>query len=260
MSSAVSFHLEFTDARFVFAGKSYPDIALLVDSKHSFVEPVSEYLRHLVIFDHLRTSSTETYAEYIRHFWQYLDDNRLDFHEICDRDLLQWLNQQEANDVSDWTRAARCDAVFSFYVWLELNSYVHHLIRIPGWNDTDKFLPRLTSVAAKGMHMRRRNSKLGIISAVRPRVAKGGKQPTPSADEVSRIHIAAENPENLNLTERNHLLIEWYVQVGVRRMEWSSLTKDQIPDGDAVISLRQLRQAHELRLTKTKGGGIRHVR
>ena len=259
MSHAASPHLEFTDARFVYAGKSYPGIPLLVDSKDRFAEPVCEYLRNLVIMEHLRTSSTKTYAECLLQFWRYLESNNVDYRDVDDHLLNQWLNQQEANGVSTNTRAARCDAVFDFFAWMERNSYVCHMVRIPGWNDTEKFTPQLTAVAAMGNSMFRRASRFGIVSGVRPRGSKGEDQPTPTSDEVSRIYIVADNRENAELTERNHLLIDWYVQVGVRREEWSALTKDQIPNWEEIYSLQQCGEAYELRLTKTKGGRVRHV-
>jgi site-specific recombinase XerD len=255
----MSIHLEFTDARFVFGGKSYPNIPLLVDSRRRFAEPLCEYLQHLVIFDHLRTSSAKTYAEYLLSFWRYLESNRLILQEICDYDLLKWLNLLEASGISVQTRAARCDAIFDFYVWMELNGYVNHSIRVPGWNDKEKFSPRLTSVSVKNIPKLRRSSKNGIISAIRPRAPVGGYQPTPTSDEVSRLYIAADKQENPNLTERNHLLIDWYVQVGLRRKEWSFLTKNQIPNWEAIYSLQQHGHAYELRLTKTKGDRIRDV-
>lgn len=252
-------HLEFTDDRFVYAKKIYYGIPLLVDSKCSFVTPACDYFRHLVINDHLRTTSVKTYAESILNFWRYLEDRRMNFLDISDYDLIIWLNQQETNKVSASTMAARCDAVFDFYVWMERNAYVNHMVKIPGWNDIEQFTPQITAVVVKGASKIRRGSKFGVMSAVRPRAPKGTFQPTPTADDVSRIYFAADNPNSLDLTDRNHLLIDWYTQVGVRRAEWRSLTKDQIPEWKVIYSLQRLGEAHELRLTKTKGGRVRYV-
>lgn len=256
----MSCHLEFTDSRFVFAGKSYPDIPLLVDSQHQFVTPVCDYLRHLLVIDNLRPTSVRTYADYLMHFWNHLEEKApLTWDEVCDKDLIYWLNIQEVNGVSELTRCARCDAVFDFYVWLESNSYIRHVIRIPGWNDSERFVPRLTAVANKGVAKNRRGSKFGIVSAVRPRVTGTSLQPTPNADDLTNLYIVADNGKNPGLTERNHLLIDWYSQVGLRRHEFCHLALDQIPDWDSIYALQERNEAHELKLLVTKGGRHRHV-
>lgn len=253
----MSLHLEFTGSRLVVANKNYSGIPLLVDS-YQFVEPVCEYLRHKVIFGGLRTSSAKTYAESILCFWQFLEDRSLSFENIFDIHLIEWFSKQENKCVSSQTIAARCDAVFDFFVWMEMNGYIKDVIRIPGWNDAEKFTPRLTAKSVKS-NAHRRQATYGIVSGVRPRTTKGAVHLVPSFDQVSQIYIVAHNENNIHLTERNHLLIDWYVQAGVRRLEWSSLCKDQIPPWDIIQTLQQEREAYELRLTKTKGGRIRHI-
>ena len=252
-------HLEFTSKSFVFASRSYPDIPLLVDEQHRFVSPVCDYLRHLVTHDHLKTSSVKTYADYLLHYWRFICARDRDFQSLSDKDLIRWLNQQEADGVSRMTQAARCDAVFDLYVWLEANGYVDRMVRIPGFNDGENFTPRLTAVSAKGSIQLRRASRYGISCAVRPRVRGRSHQSTPNSDAITEIYVAADTPLNPGLAERNHLLIDWYVQVGLRRMEWSALTTDQVPTWDVIDGLREAGAAHELRLTTTKGDRPRHV-
>ena len=253
-------HFEFTDSRFVFAGKSYPGVPVLVDLKNQFVTPVCDYFRHLVLVENLRTTSAKTYADYIAHFWNFLESQELEYRDVGDKELIRWLNAQEAGDVSAQTRCARCDVIFDLYAWLELKGYVHHSVRIPGWNDDERFVPRLTSVPVRNSrHRVRRSSKFGIVSAVRPPVPGGDLQATPGADDLNKIYIAAHNEANSMLTERNHLLIDWYSQVGLRRHEWSALTVEQIPSWDTIHALQLRSEAHELRLDKTKGGRVRHV-
>ena len=178
--------LEFTDDRFIFAGRSYQGVPLLVDSENRFVVPVCDYLRNLVTHDRLKTSSAKTYAEYILHFWNYLDGKTLDYRDISDKNLIEWLNKQERAGVSRMTQAARCDAVFALYVWLESNGYVQHMVRIPGFNDNERFYPKLMSVVVKSSPSHRRASKHGIACAVRPR-AVASVQATPTASDLTSI-------------------------------------------------------------------------
>ena len=173
--------------------------------------------------------------------------------------MLRWLNSQENHGVSAQTRCDRCDAVFALYVWLEWNGYIQNSIRIPGWNDSEKFVPRLTSVPAKNLTGAWRSSSFGFVSAVRPRTPGSSIQATPNAEDLTKIYIAADRGENLGLITRNHLLIDWYSQVGVRRHEWCLLTVGQIPSWDEIFALQQRNEAHELLLFKTKGGRVRHV-
>jgi integrase len=255
----MSCHLEFTGNSFIFAKKSYPGIPLLVDSKNRFVAPVCDYLRHLVTHGQLKTSSVSTYAFYLLHFWRFHYKEGWDFASVSDKDILVWLHQQERDGVSPQTQAARCDAVFDLFVWLEANEYVHQSVCIPGLNDNERFIPKLSSVASKGSTQNKRASRYGLCCAVRPRASKGTHQPTPTADAVTDIYIAADNIENPGLTDRNHLLIDWYVQVGLRRMEWAALTLVQIPQWSTIDKLRNADEAHELRLSTTKGGRVRYV-
>lgn len=247
-------HLEYTDDRFVFAGKSYPNVPLLVDSNHNFVEPVCQYLRHLVIQDHLKPSSVKTYAEYILNFWRYIDKENVNFNSVTDYHFHKWLNQLEEKVVSAKTRAARCDAVFNLYVWMEMYGHVSRVIRIPSFNDNEKFTPQLTSVYSKG-----RGQKLSLVSAVRPRSIRGEVQHTPNFEEVSTIYTVVDKQINLDIKDRNFLLLDWYVQVGLRRSEWALLTIDQIPSWNEIHKIQNMGQSFEFKLTKTKGDRIRHV-
>ncbi|MCK4143629.1 hypothetical protein HFK84_15265 [Ralstonia pseudosolanacearum] len=252
--------IELTDTRFVYAGKCYPGIPLFVDSDNQFVHILCEYFQHLVILERLKTTTVKTYAEYISIFLNFLESEKEDFKNVDDKLLIRWLNLQEKKGISFKTCCARCDVVFDFYVWLETRGYIQYVVRIPGWNDFEKFVPKLTAAPIKSTGPRAgRSSKYGIVSAVRPRAQGGDIQPTPNADDVTKLNVAADNPKKPDITERNHLLIDWYSQVGLRRHEWGALTLEQVPDWDTIYALKQRNEAHELRLHKTKGDRVRYV-
>ncbi len=259
MTRSTGFHMEFTDSNFAFAGKSYPGIPVIVDPQRRFVEPVCDYLRHLVLVGKVAVSSVTTYAEYFMDFWKFLDTNGIDYRSVCDSELIRWQNIQENRGVGSQTIAARCDAVVRFYIWAELNGQVQQVIRIPGWNDTEKFTSQISVVLRKSHPRRRAYAGAEVVAVVRPKVRRPAFLPIPNSADISNLYMATGNAKKIGVVNRNVLLIDWYVQVGVRRMEWSSLTVKQIPQWDDVYALRERRHAYELRLTKTKGGRARYV-
>lgn len=250
--------LEYTDHGFVYAGKSYPDIPLLVDSNYHFVAPVCDYLRNIIIYDRLETSSAKTYAQEIQLFWNFLESRALHYSEVTDDILLTWMNEQEQRGNKEHVSGARCDAIFYLYCWLEINGYIENSVRIPGHNDKSFFKPMLSS--RKAAFSRFRPSRYGVISAIRPKGKDAGSlQSTPTAEDLTQLYVASDNPKNLHLTERNHLLIDWYGQTGGRRLEAQNLSIDQIPEWSVIDSLRECGHAFELRLVRTKGRKPRHI-
>lgn len=230
---------------------------MLVSEDNQFVDPVCDYLRWKVVYGRLKTSSARTYAEHILHFWNYLASRGLPFDEVDDKSLLEWLNAQ--TEATDSTRGARCDAVFDLYVWLEREGYIHRVVRIPGFNDLEPFRPQLSSRPAKAGPFRRNSSKLGIVSALRPSTPSTPILPTPDTDEIGRLHAALDTAANADVAERNHLLLDWYLQVGVRRMEWRALTLGQIPSWSCINGAVRRSHSVEVLLTTTKGSRPRHV-
>ena len=255
----MSFYLEFTDKGFVFAGRSYPRVPLLVSSGHVFVSPVCSYFRHLITHEQLATTSVTTYAEYIRHFWKFLEKENLRYDEVGDADLLRWFNMQNAEEVGKLTQCARCDAVFDLYIWLEKNQFVNQIVRVPGYNDTDHFVPRLTARSVPHNAAIGRMSKFGIVSAVRPRASAVKRQATPTIADITNLYIAASGLDS-SVNERNNLLIDWFLQAGLRRHEWAALKVNDIPAWEIIDDLHARNEAYELELIAAKGSRPRHVR
>ena len=251
------YKLKKTNKNFVYARKSYAGIPVLVRSDGIFVREVCEYFLFLVISEHLAVTSAKTYAERIALFFNFLEIEGVNFRDVRDEHLIRWENQQTKNGLISDTQIDRCDAVFQFYVWLETRGYVTNLVRVPGHNDHLSFTPALTSAAPKGSKQKKA-SKHGIVSAVRPK-SKGRKiLPTPTFDEVTELYVVADKGD-VAFTERNHLLIDWYTQTGVRRHEFASLTISQIPSWKKIHELQQSSEAYGFLLTVTKGGTPREV-
>lgn len=249
--------LAYTDDRFVFGNRSYPGIPLLVDHQNQFVEPVCDYLRWRVVYGRLASTSARTYAEGILHFWNFLTDRGCPFDEIDDAIFLQWLTTQSG--LRESTQAARCDAVFDLYLWMESVGYIHRMVRIPGINDQDVFTPRLSSRLARNGQLRRTSSGYGIVSALRPRQRHYGNLPTPGTDDIGKLRVAIDRTSAEDIAERNHLLLDWYLQTGLRRKEWRALTIEQLPSLSDVDAATEALHVLEIPLIETKGGRRRHA-
>ena len=254
----MSHYLDYTDSAFVYAGKSYPHVPLLIGPDHSFVEPVCAYFRHLILREHLEVTSTKTYAEYILHFWKFLATERVPFDQCDDALLIRWFNRQTRDGVGAGTMRARCDTVFDFYIWLEVCGHIRHFVRVPGFNDSEKFVPQLSARPVGNHAKSRRTSKYGIVSGVRPKDRPSVRQPTPSAADITDLYIEASKG-GASLYERNSLLIDWYVQTGVRRLEWRALSVQGIPGWNLIDTQTSKNEAHELQLVVTKGKNFRHI-
>lgn len=252
----MSYYLTYTGGEFIYAGKRYPRVPLLLSDKHTFIEPVCAYFRHLAIHEHLKPTSLKTYAEYILHFWKYL--GKKDFSSINNSDLIGWFNSQEIQNVGKLTQGARCDVVFDLYIWLELNSFVNQMIRVPGHNDGDKFIPRLSVKSVRCNPQARRVSKYGIVSAVRPKGTSKKMQPTPTATDITNLYVVANGADSAE-ADRNSLLIDWYVQAGLRRLEWAALAVTDIPSWARIDEMTFRNEAFELELRVTKNSTVRHV-
>lgn len=251
-------YLKYTDAGFVYAGRSYPGIPLLVNSDHVFVHDACDYFRHLVIRDGMQTSSVKTYAQYILNFWNFLENAKINYLEVTDLELLTWLNSQRARGNKNYFVQSRCDAVFDMFCWFQVTGRVLNMVRVPGRNDREEFQPALSSRDANGRKSMR--SRYKIVSAIRGR-AKDGKslQPTPTSEDLTKLYVVADNASSPDISERNQLFIDWLSQTGVRRAELSGLDVNQIPDWSIIDRVRASAHVYELKLVKTKGGRPRHI-
>lgn len=255
----MSARLEFTSADFLHAGSARAGIPLLVDSTGRFIAPVCDYLRYLVLHGRLHMSSAKTYAYRFQLFWRYLESVGIDYLEVTDDVLLAWLSRQVLTQVSKRTQADRCDTIFNWYVWLETNGYTKGGVKIPTLNDDFKGGFRLTGVMENNSFGQYRRTCGTFVSSVRPRPEPTTQQHTPDQIEVAKLYEVSDKENNPHLTKRNHLMMDWCVRVGLRRLEVAALTIDQIPEFKAIDALAKQHYAHELLLVRTKGSKKRRV-
>ncbi|QIQ72011.1 hypothetical protein [Pseudomonas coronafaciens] len=251
-------YMVFTSSNFKWAKKSY-SIPLLCDKDHKFVEPVCAYFRDRALRDVVAHSSLVLYADRILGFFRFLEGKRIDYMQVDDTILLEWLNVQAARGVGANTRAQRCDTIFDLYVWLEGKLYLNGSVKCSSreYSAEQQFCLSSRPVT---IHKRRgRRNSDGIVSSLRPKTNGGKWQHTPTSEEVTKIYAAADRKANDDLTERDHLILDWFNLAGLRRFEILALTLSQIPSWDEIDSHRDLVEAMDVHLVVTKGGNERTV-
>jgi len=247
--------IEYTDERCVYAGKSRPGIPLLAN-EHGFIKPACDYLRYRVIQEGIKTTSAKTYAEDLQTFFVFLARNQKKWQTVTDKTLLTWRDWQT---VEDQTKNRRLDTVVSMYIWLEENGYISGVVKIPGFNSDQEFTPQLTLISVSHTNPRSKRTSTSLKSPLLIKNAHSSRIPhTPTDDELSRICSEITNVDP-GVTMRNNLLISWYRSAGVRRMEWSNLTIDQIPLWDEIYALYDSSECYEMLLQKTKNDTPRYV-
>lgn len=253
------------------AGKEV-DSPLLTDRRHRFIEPASAYIRYVATVRRLRPGTALTYASWLLHFCNYLARKLASTDSspvtslgqaktvseallvVGDAHLRDWMGEQERAGNKVRTINQRLDAVFLFHIWMEINGYVTYAVRIPGFNDHDRFVPRLSSKPARSNAHGRRPSKYGIVSDLRMKEEEQEMLPTPDDADMTKLYAACARLYNFASEERNQLTLHWSKQKGLRRFEWVGLKIGQLPSRAAVAEHRANFNALPLRLTITKGG------
>ena len=247
--------IEYTDERCVFANKSHSGIPLLVNNT-GFIKPACDYLRFRVTIDGIKPSSAKTYAEDLQCFFQYMEEIRQNWQHATDNTLLNWKNSQ---NVESKTINRRLDTVVSYYIWLETNNYISNVVKIPGLNSDAEFSPQITLLKVQKTNPHSKRTVISLKSPLRIKNASPSRiLHTPTSDEISKIYAAISNVDP-GIALRNNLLISWYRTAGLRRIEWLSLTVEQIPSWREVFNYYDIGEAHELLLKKTKNSKPRYV-
>lgn len=247
-------NLDFTNSGCIYAGRSRSGIPLLV-SGNGFLRPACDYLRHRVIYEAIKPSTAKTYAEDLQVFFNFLEKNKIEWNNVTDRVLLAWRDWQ---DVSDTTKNRRLSTVIAMYVWLEEKGYVVDVVKVEGVNDQRKFTPQITTIkAATGGRGRRKTRGIRSILTIKS-TRKPPPAYTPTDAELTNVFGAIAN-EDQGLAMRNNLLLSWYRQTGVRRMEWQTLTVDLIPGYEEIYDLYDKSECADILLNEGKGSKVRYV-
>lgn len=235
--------LVFCDETCVIRGKSYQGLPLLVDVGGAVVWSVSDYLRKRMCAESLDRKTVESYAGWLRQWWEFLGRKSVAWDYANDALLEEFRNEQDSDpNVSGATCNEKLRIIYLFYLWAQNNGYV---FRIIGQVDRPGGVPPFPiSIGAR--HKKRRNGSGGDLSLVmkfpiRSRRTKQKKAIVLPADEHVDLHYSDIVSHEYTgstfayyISVRDALIFDWMEQVGLRRMEVANLTLRVLPSEDVV--------------------------
>lgn len=259
---------------------SRPGIPQPVDSNHRFIILLCSYLRDLRLAQKAPLSTVNSYSDRLLHWCNFIErriaaDEKDGVPEAqrlfgpaksveeglqlaSDRSLEAWLTEQESAGNAATTMQRRADAFFHFYVSVQERGLVRNRIKVPTVNVEAEFKPALTTKPAR-YSADRRASKYGVVLKLRPRARKGERLHVPSDEEVQSIYTVIPAIFTTPVSARNTLLVKWYAQCGLRRLEWVHLYVRNVPSPDAVDDALLHGYGISVKLEVTKGGDVQYV-
>ena len=240
-----------TDTRCVVQGNAYPGIPVFFDAD-GVIEPVSDYLVHVVREQRRPATTARTYAVYLQKFLKHLVSIGIEWTDVSDGTLVAWrdamLTQQ---GLAAGTVAAYVSAAFAFYRWAEESGRVRYVVNLSAGRDSLHSTPDEHSYRISA----RRSRRGGLYWPYLPRNPGGEVRHTPSSDEIERVHVQLFETQT---GERDSLLLSLYEDCYLRRSEALSLTVGDIPFWEDIE--RKLMEAEVFTLlVRGKGGKVRSV-
>ena len=227
MGSIVPFFIK-TDSRCEINGISYADIPIFFDD-NGIIWPLSDYMISLVYQCRKPASTVETYAYYLQKFLKHINEQEINWSDVTDRDLIRWRDQMI--DIECLRRAtvfACLLKVFHFYQWAEESGILKYAVAT--YDECNK--------ASCSCH-----NRIYQISAVRrgrsnyytwpylPNINQQANRHTPVNEEIEMLHVEAFKSST---GQRDSLLLSFYEELCLRRMEALSITVKDIPSWDEI--------------------------
>jgi len=198
--------------------KDWGRLPLIVDSFCNVIDPPSDWLIFLRTQNGRSNNTISQYASSLRLYWDFLNNNSLNWIAISDSHLKLWRNNL-LNICEAATVNGHLCVVTSFYQWAQENLLVNNIIG----ETLPNHAPYPIRLVKKGRRGKLCNSLL--LKEVRK-----PKSPIPTESEVDlmfeRLSSGVSRPESI----RNCLLANWILITGLRRAEVLSLKINQIPN------------------------------
>lgn len=237
-----------TDAGCVVDGNAYPGIPIFFDAD-GIIEPVSDYLVHVVREQRRPATTARTYAAYLQKFLKHLASIGVAWTDVTDGTLVAWRDALlDRQRLAPGTVAAYLNATFSFYRWAEESGRVRNVVNLSAGRDgaRDERSYRISSKSS-----RRGN----VYWPYLPKDPGGAVRHTPSHDEIERVHVEVLKTQT---GERDSLLLSLYEDGYLRRSEALSLTVQDIPCWEVIESKLMDEEVFTLSV-QGKGGKVRPV-
>ena len=251
MGSIVPFFIK-TDSRCEINGISYADIPIFFDD-NGVIWPLSDYMIWLVYQCRKPASTVETYAYYLQKFLKHINEQEINWSDVTDRDLIRWRDQMiDIECLRPATAFAYLLKVFHFYQWAEESGILKYSVAT-----YDECNEQSCSC----------HDRIYQISAVKkgrynyytwpylPKINQQANRHTPVNEEIEMLHVEAFKSST---GQRDSLLLSFYEELCLRRMEALSITVKDIPSWDEIEEYIKSDKVFTLTILG-KGNRVRHV-
>ena len=217
-----------TDSRCEINGISYAGIPIFFDDT-GIIRPISDYMISIVYQSRKPASTVETYAFYLQKFLKHINERGIHWSDVTDSDLIRWRNQMmDIKYLKPSSVSACLSLVFNFYQWAEEAEILRYAVAT--YDECNE--------ASCSCH-----SRTYRISAVKkgrsnyytwpylPNVNQQANRHTPVNEEIEKLHVAAFSSST---GQRDSLLLSFYEDLCMRRMEALSITVKDIPSWDEI--------------------------
>ena len=247
MSAAVVSYV-LTDSRCVVGGNAYPGIPIFFD-RRGVIEPISDYMIHVVREQRRPSTTARTYAVYLQKFLKYLAAFGVAWADVTDGTLIAWRDALLARErLAPGTVGAYLGTVFQYYCWAEESGRVRNAVNLYAGGDGAPD-GRSYQISAK------RSRRGSVYWPYLPRDPGGAVRHTPSHEELERIHVEVFETRT---GERDSLLLSLYEDCYLRRSEALSLTVRDVPCWEDIETKLAAGEVFALSV-RGKGGKVRPV-
>ena len=227
MGSTVPFFIK-TDSRCEINGISYADIPIFFDD-NGVIWPLSDYIIWLVYQCRKPASTVETYAYYLQKFFKHINGLEINWADVTDRDLIRWRDQMIDIECLRLSTVFACLLqVFHFYQWAEESGILKYAVATYDECNEQSCSchDRIYQIAA----VRKGRSNYYTWPYL-PKINQQANRHTPVNEEIEKLHVAAFNSST---GQRDSLLLSFYEDLCLRRMEALSIKVKDIPSWDEI--------------------------
>ncbi len=249
-----------TDDSCVIRGNSWPNIPTLIWSD-GIDETASDWFRALVVEYGVQPSSAKEYAKTLRPFLRFCRRRRRGVFTVDDAFLVVWREHlRRASGLSDQRINTSLRVAFAFFRWAEESRRTRYQVGIYTADEIPTALAGIPfPISAKrsfykGPYQRVfGNWTTPLVLTVRSE----DKQPrhTPTEKQIRDLHEAAVDRQQ---GERDSLMLSWAEESGLRRAEFLSVGKSQLPSAENLSELIEKDEPWFVTV-KRKGGTCKPV-
>ena len=217
-----------TDSRCTINGISYAGIPIFFDD-NGVIQPLSDYMISLVYQFRKPASTVETYAYYLQKFFKHINELEINWADVTDRNLIRWRDQMiDIECLRPSTVFACLLKVFHFYQWAEASGILKYAVATYDECNEQSCSCHVRSYQISAVRKGRHNY---YTWPYLPKISQQANRHTPVDEEIERLHVEVFNSST---GQRDSLLLSFYEDACLRRMEALSITVKDIPSWDEI--------------------------